>query len=64
MPQWSTETMSDVDEVMRRVRDDPAFAAQLRADPATVLRGFALEPDDLRWLERELGEGDRSGPRQ
>jgi hypothetical protein len=56
--------VSDVDEVMRRVRDDPGFAARLRADPATVLRPFALEPDDLRWLERELGESDRSRPRQ
>lgn len=46
-----------MEEVLRRMRDDPAFAALLRTDPATALRSFEVDVDDLRWLERELGDG-------
>ena len=61
MQPWSTARVSDLDEVVRRLRDDPLFAARLRVDPATVLRSFLLEPADLRRLERELDASDPSG---
>jgi predicted signal transduction protein with EAL and GGDEF domain len=50
-------TMSDVEEVLRRVRDDPVFAARLGIDPATVLRPYVLERDDLRAIERAIADG-------
>jgi hypothetical protein len=41
--------MSDFDDVLERLVNDPTFAARLAADPDTALNGYALAPH-----EREL----------
>ncbi|MEH1123596.1 hypothetical protein [Micromonospora sp. CPCC 206061] len=42
--------MSDFDDVLERLVTDPAFAAALAADPAAVLAGYQLEPDEIDLL--------------
>ncbi|WP_433056809.1 hypothetical protein [Dactylosporangium sp. CS-033363] len=48
--------MSDFDEVLERLLGDPAFKAQLAADPAGTLAGYRLSPDELDILQSQVGE--------
>ena len=47
--------MSDIDEVLHRVRADGDYQAALLSDPIAALAGYELNADDLRRLDRELG---------
>ena len=47
--------MSDIDEVLRRVRADGDYYEALVSDPIAALAGYELNADDLRRLDRELG---------
>ncbi|MFG2036465.1 hypothetical protein [Dactylosporangium sp. NPDC048998] len=48
--------MSDFDEVLERLLSDPAFKARLAADPAGVLAGYRLTPDELDILRSQVGD--------
>lgn len=43
--------VADVDEVLRRIADEPSFRALLEVDPARALAGFELDADQLRIIE-------------
>lgn len=45
------EPVADVDDVLRRVADEPAFRALLEEDPALALAGLDLDADGLRRIE-------------
>jgi hypothetical protein len=47
--------MADLAAVLTRVTNDPAFADAIRHDPVTALRGYQLDPSELRRLEQALG---------
>ncbi|HTJ40333.1 MAG TPA: hypothetical protein VL738_44625 [Dactylosporangium sp.] len=48
--------MSDFDEVLERLLGDPAFKAQLAADPQGALAGYRLTPDELDILRSQVGD--------
>ena len=47
--------MSDIDEVLRRLRADGDYYEALISDPIEALAPYELNADDLRRLDRELG---------
>jgi hypothetical protein len=49
--------MTDFDEVLERLVNDPAFQAALRADPDQALRGYRLEPDERALLDAQVDSG-------
>ena len=46
--------MAGLDEVLRRLGDDPAFEDQLALDPRSALHGYALSAEDLTALAQHL----------
>ena len=46
--------MSDFDALLERLVADPAFQAALAADPATVLAGYDLDPDERELLSARV----------
>jgi hypothetical protein len=46
--------MTDLDRVLRRVTDDPSFAAQLRTDPRAALDTYQLSDADFARLEQRM----------
>jgi len=46
--------VADVDDVLRRIADEPSFRALLEADPARALAGIDLDHDQLRIIEEAL----------
>jgi hypothetical protein len=55
--------MSDFDTVLERLVVDPAFRAALGADPAGVLAGYRLSPDEIELLHAQVDTGS-GGNRQ
>jgi hypothetical protein len=49
--------MTDFDEVLERLVNDPAFQAALRADPDQALRGYRLDPDERALLDAQVDSG-------
>jgi hypothetical protein len=52
--------VSDFDALLERLVGDPAFQAALAADPASVLAGYDLDPDERELLSAGVVAG--SGP--
>jgi hypothetical protein len=55
--------MSDFDIVLERLLADPAFRANLAADPARALAGFQLSADETELLQAQVS-GDAGGQHQ
>jgi hypothetical protein len=53
--------MSDFDTVLERLVTDPAFPAQLSADPAAALAGYHLSADEVDLLRSQVSTGDSGG---
>lgn len=56
--------MSDIQVVIKRLRDDPVFRDTLNADPGAALRGYDLTTTDLEILVHQLSgleTGDQTG---
>jgi hypothetical protein len=49
--------MTDFDEVLERLVNDPAFQTALRADPDQALHGYRLDPDERALLDAQLDSG-------
>jgi hypothetical protein len=49
--------MTDFDEVLERLVNDPAFQVALRADPDQALSGYRLDPDERALLDAQLDSG-------
>jgi hypothetical protein len=47
--------MAGLEDVLRRIANDAAWADQVRLTPTEALRGYDLGPDELVRLERALG---------
>jgi len=54
--------MADLDVVLARVANDPAFADAVRNDPTNALRGYQLDASELSRLEHALGVAPGPGP--
>lgn len=46
--------MSDIDDVLARLRDDREFEEALRRDPGEALRWYDLSDDDLELLSPRI----------
>ncbi len=46
--------MSDIDDVLARLRDDREFEEALRQDPGEALRWYDLSDDDLEILSPRI----------
>lgn len=44
--------MAGIEDVLERLRTDPAFKARLATDPGSALAGYELTADDLSRLAR------------
>lgn len=54
--------MAPIDDVLRRLGEDPGFRAALDLDPAAALREYPLGPDDLARVEDAVRAGTTSAP--
>ena len=50
--------MSDFDDVLERLVNDPTFQARLAADPKAALAGYRLEPGERELLRAQAGGAD------
>lgn len=46
--------MSDIDEVLGRLDEEPSFREELQRDPQAALAGYDLTTDDLRVLAGQV----------
>lgn len=46
--------MGALDDVLDRLRADPAYRAAVAADPSLCLREYALGPDDMALVEEAV----------
>jgi hypothetical protein len=54
--------MTQFDDVVARLTNDPSFADAIRTDPARALRGFRLDNDQLRRLEQMVAPSPTTPP--
>lgn len=57
-----TAPNGDVAEILRRIAEDPAFLAQLNADPTAALSGYDLSPADLQQVQAAISPLDGGSP--
>jgi hypothetical protein len=53
--------MSDFDDVLERLLNDPTFQARLSADPQAALAGYSLDAQERELLGAQLVGGDSGG---
>ena len=46
--------MAGLDDVVRRLEDDPAFEDEIASDPRGTLAGFTLDVDELTTVARRV----------
>jgi hypothetical protein len=51
--------MAGIEDVLDRLRTDPAFTAQLGTDPVSALAGYELSADDLSRLAKLVSANNR-----
>jgi len=54
--------MDDVDVVLARIGEDPAFRDAMRTDPRSALAPWSLSTDDLTRIQADLARRDPADP--